>query len=300
MVLSPEMHVFSESAQAFGPAEGTTNHGESSMHEQAEKASSANDPGKSDDLIVLLKRESQSGGSKPGNSGAGKAVRPSRDSGDTPPTLSGGHSVFERLDRITKRAETHPEGVFNNLFSLLTYELLWNLQDLTARLHRGAYHPQPSLRRDIPKGSGKTRPLGIACVEDKIVPRAVVTILEGSVLSPLLANVYLHYVLDEWFERDVRPRLRGEAYLIRYADDFICRAIQTEPAGSRAGFRAAMQRSADLSGDFHRSRSVPLSIDLAHVRQSTSKDNCISIGFVLAVLWKGVFEFRHGCSSWGG
>jgi plasmid maintenance system killer protein len=34
--------------------------------------------------------------------------------------------------------------------------------------------------------------------------------------------VYLHYVLDEWFERDVRPRLNGEAYLIRYADDFIC------------------------------------------------------------------------------
>jgi group II intron reverse transcriptase/maturase len=45
---------------------------------------------------------------------------------------------------------------------------------------------------------------------------------QGSVLSPLLANVYLHYVLDQWFERDVKPRLRGEAYLIRYADDFIC------------------------------------------------------------------------------
>ena len=47
-------------------------------------------------------------------------------------------------------------------------------------------------------------------------------VAQGSVLSPLLANVYLHYVLDQWFERDVRPRLRGEAYLIRYADDFIC------------------------------------------------------------------------------
>ena len=45
---------------------------------------------------------------------------------------------------------------------------------------------------------------------------------QGSVLSPLLANVYLHYVLDQWFERDVKPRLRGEAYIIRYADDFIC------------------------------------------------------------------------------
>ena len=45
---------------------------------------------------------------------------------------------------------------------------------------------------------------------------------QGSVLSPLLANVYLHYVLDLWFTREVRPRLQGEAYLIRYADDFIC------------------------------------------------------------------------------
>jgi hypothetical protein len=45
---------------------------------------------------------------------------------------------------------------------------------------------------------------------------------QGSVLSPILANVYLHYVLDQWFERDVKPRLQGEAYLVRYADDFIC------------------------------------------------------------------------------
>jgi group II intron reverse transcriptase/maturase len=43
---------------------------------------------------------------------------------------------------------------------------------------------------------------------------------QGSVLSPLLGNVYLHYVLDQWFEREVKPRLRGEAHLVRYADDF--------------------------------------------------------------------------------
>jgi group II intron reverse transcriptase/maturase len=45
---------------------------------------------------------------------------------------------------------------------------------------------------------------------------------QGASLSPLLANVYLHYVLDLWFENDVKPRLKGEAYLIRFADDFIC------------------------------------------------------------------------------
>jgi group II intron reverse transcriptase/maturase len=45
--------------------------------------------------------------------------------------------------------------------------------------------------------------------------------VQGSVLSPLLGNVYLHQVLDVWFEREVQPRLRGKARLVRYADDFV-------------------------------------------------------------------------------
>jgi group II intron reverse transcriptase/maturase len=44
---------------------------------------------------------------------------------------------------------------------------------------------------------------------------------QGSILSPVLANIYLHYVLDLWFERVIRPRLDGYAQLIRYADDFV-------------------------------------------------------------------------------
>jgi group II intron reverse transcriptase/maturase len=44
---------------------------------------------------------------------------------------------------------------------------------------------------------------------------------QGGVISPLLANVYLHYVLDEWFEDVVKPRLQGQAFLVRYADDFV-------------------------------------------------------------------------------
>jgi len=42
---------------------------------------------------------------------------------------------------------------------------------------------------------------------------------QGGVISPLLANIYLHYVLDLWFEETVRKRCKGKAYLIRYADD---------------------------------------------------------------------------------
>lgn len=44
---------------------------------------------------------------------------------------------------------------------------------------------------------------------------------QGGVISPLLANVYLHTVLDMWFEQEVRPRLEGEAFLVRYADDVV-------------------------------------------------------------------------------
>ncbi len=44
---------------------------------------------------------------------------------------------------------------------------------------------------------------------------------QGGVISPLLANIYLHYVLDEWFEQQVKPVMRGKCRLIRFADDFV-------------------------------------------------------------------------------
>ncbi len=44
---------------------------------------------------------------------------------------------------------------------------------------------------------------------------------QGGLISPVLANVYLHYVLDLWFEKGIKPRLKGEGYYVRYADDFL-------------------------------------------------------------------------------
>ena len=193
-----------------------------------------------------------------------------------------------------------------------------NLQDLSGRLKRMGYRPQPSRRSYIPKpGSEKGRPLGISCFEDKIVELAVKRALEpiyeemfedssygyrpgrsqhmcldklgrtiaqrrvdhlceadirgffnevshewmvkflehrigdprilrlvkrmlrngimedglvrasdkgtpqGSILSPLLSNIYLHYALDLWFSRRVKKQCRGEAYYFRFADDFV-------------------------------------------------------------------------------
>ena len=200
-----------------------------------------------------------------------------------------------------------------------TYEadLDRNLTDLHERVHRGAYRALPSRRTYIPKADGKQRPLAIAALEDKIVQRATVAVLnaiyeedflgfsygfrpgrgthdaldalvvgiestkvnwildadirsffdeisqqwlvrflehrigdrriirliqkwlkagiledgvatvsemgtgQGAVISPLLANVYLHYVLDLWAERWRQREATGDMIIVRYADDFI-------------------------------------------------------------------------------
>ena len=47
---------------------------------------------------------------------------------------------------------------------------------------------------------------------------------------PLLANIYLHDALDVWFEQEVKPRLRGKAFLVRYADDFVMGFAREEDA----------------------------------------------------------------------
>jgi group II intron reverse transcriptase/maturase len=44
---------------------------------------------------------------------------------------------------------------------------------------------------------------------------------QGSVISPILSNIYLHYVLDEWFSEQIQPLLKGKSFIVRYADDFI-------------------------------------------------------------------------------
>jgi RNA-directed DNA polymerase len=63
--------------------------------------------------------------------------------------------------------------------------------------------------------------LNAGVLEDGCITQPEAGTPQGGVISPLLANVYLHCVLDAWFEREVKPRLRGRAYLIRYADDFV-------------------------------------------------------------------------------
>jgi group II intron reverse transcriptase/maturase len=216
--------------------------------------------------------------------------------------------------RIRKAAAVGVDGITKEEYGQRLEE---NLRALHGRLKTMRYRHQPIRRVHIPKAGGKTRPIGISSLEDKIVQGGLREILEaiceqdflecsygfrpnrsahdalravnrmaseeritvvleadiqaffdsidrkkllellqirvadtpflrligkclhvgvldgeeysepdegtaqGSIISPMFGNVYLHYALDLWFERDIRPRLKGQARLIRYADDFV-------------------------------------------------------------------------------
>jgi RNA-directed DNA polymerase len=254
-------------------------------------------------------------------------------------------SVSQALDRIRHAARYKGKERFTALFHHLNPEMLrtaffalkreaapgvdgltWRayaadldqrIEDLDARVQRGAYRAQPSRRRYIPKADGRRRPLAVAALEDKIVQRATAAVLnaiyeedflgfsygfrpqrsqhdaldalvvgigstkvnhildadirsffdtvsqswlvrfvehrigdrrivrlirkwlkagvledgivttsetgtgQGSVISPLLANVYLHYVFDLWAQRWRRREATGDMIIVRFADDII-------------------------------------------------------------------------------
>ena len=59
-------------------------------------------------------------------------------------------------------------------------------------------------------------------VDDGLLVRSDTGTPQGSILSPMLANIFLHYVLDTWFEKTVKSHVRGYCEIVRYADDFVC------------------------------------------------------------------------------
>ena len=80
------------------------------------------------------------------------------------------------------------------------------------------------LRRRVNDGGiirliGKWLRAGV--MEDGVLDHPETGVVQGGVISPVLANIFLHHVLDEWFERVVQPRLKGRSFLIRFADDFV-------------------------------------------------------------------------------
>jgi len=67
-------------------------------------------------------------------------------------------------------------------------------------------------------------------LEGKVLTYSDLGTPQGGVISPLLANIYLHEVLDKWWTREVQPRLRGKTFLVRYADDFVVVFSEREDA----------------------------------------------------------------------
>lgn len=97
--------------------------------------------------------------------------------------------------------------------------------DITAYFDSiGRQHLRELIERRISDGSilkliGKW--INVGAIEAGRLLEAKEGVGQGQVISPLLANIYLHYVLDRWFEDEVKPRLKGRAFLVRYVDDAV-------------------------------------------------------------------------------
>src|SRR5205814_9201460 len=76
---------------------------------------------------------------------------------------------------------------------------------------------------------------------------------QGGVISPLLANYYLHHVLDQWFEQEVIPRLQGRASMIRYADDGVL--VFSSEQDARRVLEALPKRFARYGLELHPSKT---------------------------------------------
>ena len=104
---------------------------------------------------------------------------------------------------------------------------------------------------------------------------------QGGIVSPILANIYLHYALDTWFDETVRAHCRGRAYLCRYADDFVC-AFELESDAKR--FYDALSNRFSIVG-------LEVAPEKTHILRfdGRSKQRFAFLGF----------EFYWGKSRWG-
>jgi group II intron reverse transcriptase/maturase len=101
------------------------------------------------------------------------------------------------------------EADIRGFFDNISHE--WMLRMLAERIEDGAF-----LRL-----IGKWLKAGILEEDGKVVHPATGT-PQGGIVSPILANVYLHYALDLWFERRVQKQSQGDVFMMRFADDFVC------------------------------------------------------------------------------
>ncbi len=120
------------------------------------------------------------------------------------------HDALKELNRIIEKGRINyvVDADIKGFFDHVNHE--WLMKCLEQRI------ADPNIKRLI------TRLLKAGIMEDgKWEPSEEGTVQGGSI-SPLMANIYLHFVLDLWFERVVKKNCRGEAEIIRYCDDFVC------------------------------------------------------------------------------
>ncbi len=96
---------------------------------------------------------------------------------------------------------------------------------------------------------------------------------QGGLISPILANVYLHYALDTWFINHIKPKLKGEAYLIRYADDFIIMFQYEKEAKEIYKLLGKRMKQCHLELEIEKTRILPFG------RYKGTKENFDFLGF---------------------
>lgn len=90
-------------------------------------------------------------------------------------------------------------------------------------------------------------------MKDGVVEESEAGMPQGSIISPILSNIYLHYVLDLWFEKRVKKQCRGQARIVRYADDYVC-CFQYE-TDAKEFYKALKERLAKFNLEVEESKT---------------------------------------------
>ena len=108
-------------------------------------------------------------------------------------------------------------------------------------------------------------------MEDGVLSHPESGVVQGGVISPVLANIFLHHVLDEWFEREVRPRMKGRCFLTRFADDFVI-GCERE-ADARRIMAVLPKRFARYGLTIHPSKTTLIAFRKPATQQGTDRGN---------------------------
>ena len=172
---------------------------------------------------------------------------------------TGAHKAVKDLTSELKSGKYHAvvEADIKGFFNAINHDLLIDM--LSKRIDDG---PFINLIRKWLKA-------GILETDGQVVHPLTGT-PQGGIVSPILANIYLHYVLDVWFEETVRANCTGHAYLCRYADDFVC-AFQHDKDAQRF-YQALIERLARFGLEVAKDKTQVIEFSHCKARTKTKFD----------------------------